>query len=73
MTRAGHLPTKHFDLQDWQSMRVWLGSAEDWAGDGFFCGKLGGKPVVGFNAPVDSGKVSFAVRPIVRVPMGKQT
>lgn len=72
MTKAGHFPTMTFQLSVWQAMRVWKPEhAYNWPGDGFYRFQMNGKPMVGYCAPVDSGEVSFAVRPIVRVPMGK--
>jgi hypothetical protein len=73
MMLAGHLPTKQFSLADWQSMRVFEPKKPwDFPGDGFYRTRVKGKPVVGYCAPVGSGDVSFAVRPVVRVPMGRR-
>lgn len=75
MSYAGHLPTRHFDLAEWQAMPVWAPKDEgECPPDGWSrtIGR-GNKPVVVYFAPVDSGKVSFAVRPIVRVKMGRKT
>lgn len=70
--RAGHFPTRQFDLAVWQAMRVWE-PKEKWhfPGNGFYRFRMNGRPMVGYCAPFDSGEVSFAVRPVVRVPMGK--
>jgi hypothetical protein len=57
-----------FSQREWQNMRV-LGPEDEgnWVGEGYFRTRLGRKPVVVHVAPI--GGVSFAVRPIVRVPM----
>lgn len=52
-------------------MPVYMG-AGTWAGDGFHRTLLHGRPIVFYNAPVDSGDINFAVRPIVRVKMGRR-
>lgn len=68
--RAGHLPTMQFSLNEWQNMRVLTPEQEgEWVGEGFFRARMGKRPIVAYVAPL--GGVSFAVRPIVRVPMGK--
>lgn len=69
---AGHLPTMRFDLKDWQTMPVWS-NCFNWPGDGFLrTSDDRGRPIVAYNAPVDSGEVSYAVRPIVCVKMGRR-
>ena len=73
MHHAGHLPTMHFDRETWQAMQVWAPrDAGEMAPDGFSRTIYGGKPIVVFHAPYGSGLVSFAVRPIVRVPMRRR-
>ena len=74
MEFAGHLPTKHFDLAQWQAMPVVPADREPWTwvGEGFHRDRIRGKPIVFYVAGYDSGEVSFAVRPIVRVKMGRR-
>lgn len=69
MSYAGHLPTMQFNHLDWLRMPVWAPKdAGEYPPDGWSrtIGR-GNKPVVVYFSPVDSGEVSFAVRPIVRV------
>lgn len=69
---AGHLPMMHFDLAAWQAMPVAPTDPGMWPGEGFFRASCRGRPIVFYVPPLDSGEVYFAVRPIVRVKMGRR-
>lgn len=77
MMFAGHLPTKHFALAEWQEMPVFntSSSKERYDGNfpdhtGFYRTDVRGRPVV-FWFDWDNFNAGYAVRPIVRVPMGR--
>ena len=69
---AAHLPTKHFDLADWQAIPAWEPMNEgECAPEGYSrCRDERGKSVVVYHAPYDF--VCYAVRPIVRVKVGRR-
>jgi hypothetical protein len=72
MSFAGHLPTKHFDLAEWQAMPVWVPEAMgEIAPVGFsrFRHPISGKPIVVFSSFDAPG---YAVSPVVRVKMGRR-
>jgi hypothetical protein len=71
MMFAGHLPTMNFDLTEWQCMPVFSPEKE---GDfpsktGFWRDHMNGKPIV-FWFDWDHLNAGYAVRPVIRVPMG---
>lgn len=75
MGYAGHLPTMRFDLATWQAMPVLVPASireGEMAPDGWHRRRLNGKPIAVYVAPWKSGEISYAVRPIVRVPMGRR-
>lgn len=72
---AGHLPTMHFDLAEWQAMPVAAPDDGSWPGEGFHRVICRGRPVVVYGRYLDyehRSEVDFAVRPIVRVKMGRR-
>jgi hypothetical protein len=73
MMFAGHLPTREFNQQEWLAMPVWTPTGSgDFPPEGFYRSELRGKPIVGFFAYTERGYYdSWAVRPVVRVKMGR--
>jgi len=75
MLLAGHLPTAHFSLAEWSAMQVWEPEIPDsLAPDGWSRTRTeNGRPICVFiPEPPVSLKMAFAVRPIVRVKMGRR-
>lgn len=69
---TGHLPTKRFSHVDWAEMPV-LESENNLciAPDGWSRSRMNGKPICIYMSE-DSISGAFAVRPIVRVKMGRR-
>jgi hypothetical protein len=71
---AGHLPTKHFDLAEWQAMPIHeeRNDGSPPQHEGFNRTKTkNGKPIVFYWSWDDLRYGGYAVRPIVRVKMGR--
>lgn len=73
MILAGHLPTEHIPLEAWQKMPVYESENNaDIAPSGWSRSRDSrGKPICIFM-PFHYTRAAFAVRPIVRVKMGRR-
>lgn len=70
MRFAGHLPTKHFAQAEWLAMKAHPEHDHGTLPEGgTYRSTLGGKPIV-FHTNWET-KTWWAVRPIVRVAMGR--